>query len=404
MAAWENNYDKLQKIQSLGFQITKVSGMNYGNMLVHYLDEYRGKPQTVWESLLDTAFSFKPQFVENHYTGQKEIFLQDDNNSIYLINKAGRILWKQKISEPINSEVKQIDYYKNGKLQLIFSTENYLHVIDRNGNYVERYPVRLREKASAGMSLFDYEGNKDYRIFIPCIDNNIYAYTKEGNIVSGWTFSGTDNRVTNPLVHFRVENKDFIVFGDKFKTYITDRRGSIRVAVNEMIAKSENNNYYLENNGTLAKSRILTTDTAGHIISISFGGKVSKLNIGDYSSNHFFDFKDVNADGRKDFIILDRDNLVVIDQDRSRILDFSFPNEIVQRPIYFLFSYNDRKLGLIDNRDTKIYLINNDGSLYHGVPLDGNTLFSIGYLENSVGDFNLIVGGSNNFLYNYSVQ
>jgi hypothetical protein len=140
------------------------------------------------------------------------------------------------------------------------------------------------------------------------------------------------------------------------------------------------------------------------VISISFNGTVNKIDIGDYSPDHYFDFKDVNADGRKDFIILDRDNLVVIDQDRSRILDFSFPNELNHRPIYFRFSYNDRKLGFIDEQDAKIYLINNDGSLYKGFPLDGSTLFTIGYLEKPGGEFNLIVGGSNNFLYNYSVQ
>jgi hypothetical protein len=388
----------------MGFQITRVSNRCYGNLVIHYLDEYKGKPQTVWESLLDTSFALKPQLVENHYTKQKEIFLQDNNNTIYLLNKAGRILWKQKIVESINSEVQQLDYYKNGKLQLIFSTENYLHIIDRNGNYVERYPVRLREKASAGMALFDYEGNRNYRIFIPCIDKNIYAYSKEGNIITGWQFSGSDNEVRNPLVHFRMEGKDFIVFGDKFKTYILDRRGSVRVPVNEMIAKSELNSYYLENRGTIEKSRIVTTDTAGHVVSIAFDGSASTTELGAYSPVHFFDFKDINADGKKDYIILDKGNLVVIDQDRSRILDFSFPNEYIDRPIYFRFSYNDRKLGFVDRRDAKIYLIDNNGSLYKGFPLDGNTLFSIGYLEGSEGEFNLIVGGSNNFLYNYSVQ
>ncbi len=402
--SWELNFEKFQKIQSLGFQVTEVSDMCYGNLLIQYLDEYKGKPQTVWESLLDTSFAFKPQLVENHYTRQKEIFLQDDDLNVYLINKAGRVLWKQRIVEPINSAVQQLDYYKNSKLQFIFSTDNYLHIIDRNGNYVERYPVRLREKASAGMALFDYDGDKNYRIFIPCIDKNIYAYSKEGSLINGWQFSGSDHEVITPLNHFRVDNKDFIVFGDRYKTYILDRRGSVRVQTNEMVAKSARNEYYLENKGTLEKSRIVTTDTTGHIVFISFDGSISRSNIGEFSSSHFFDFKDVNADGRKDYILLDKDKLAVIDQDKSHLLDFRFPNELLHRPIYFRFSYNDRKLGFVDKNDAKIYLINNDGTLYKGFPLDGNTLFSIGYLEGAGGEFNLIVGGSNNFLYNYSVQ
>jgi hypothetical protein len=401
---WETNFDKLQKIQPLGFQITEVSGMNYMNFTVHYIDDIKGRPQTIWESLLDTTFSFKPQLVENHYTKQNEIFLQDDANTIYLINKAGRILWKQTLTEAINSKVYQIDYYKNGKLQLLFSTKNYLHLIDRNGNYVERYPVRLREEASSGMSLFDYENNRNYRIFIPCMDNMIYAYTKDGSIISGWQFEGSESRIVTPVEHFRVEDKDFIVAGDKNRNYILDRRGNIRIPVERIISKSRLNTFHLDDNRTLEKSSIVTTDTAGNVLRISFGGKVETVSITKLSPDHFFDYKDVNADGHKDYVFIDENRLSVYNQDKTEILNFSFPNDIRQPSIYFNFSYTDRKLGIVDSEDRKIYLLNKDGSLYKGFPLEGSTLFSIGYLESEHGEFNLIVGGRNNFLYNYTVQ
>lgn len=401
---WEKNHEIFQRIQPLGMQITEVSTMNYCNFSVQYLDYFKGKPQTIWESLLDTSFVCKPHLVENHYTKQKEIFIQDLANTIYLINKAGRILWKQKITEPINSKVFQIDYYKNGKLQLLFSTDNYLHLIDRNGNYVERYPVRLRERATAGLALFDYENNRNYRIFIPCADNKIYAYTKDGSLINGWTFPGTDYPVNHPVEHFRVEDKDFIVLGDKYATYILDRRGNIRVPVNKPVAKSKNNTYYLDEKGSLAKSRIVTTDTAGNIVAIDFNGNIDIISLGKYSNNHFFDFEDVNSDGQEDYIILDGNILVAYTGNKTEILNFSFANDITLPPIYFNFSYSDRKLGVVDNMEGKIYLINQDGSLYKGFPLQGSTLFSIGYLENQGGVFDLIVGGRNNFLYNYTVQ
>ena len=401
---WEKNYPIFQRIQPLGMQITEVSGMNYCNITVQYVDDFKGKPQTTWESLLDTTFTCKPHLVENHYTKQKEIFIQDLSNTIYLINKAGRILWKQKITEPINSKIYQIDYYKNGKLQLLFSTENYLHLIDRNGNYVERYPIRLREKATAGMALFDYESNRNYRIFIPCADKKVYAYTKDGSIISGWNFEGSDYPVNQPVEHFRVEDKDFIVFGDKYYVYILDRRGKVRVPVDKIISKSTNNTIYLDDRGTLEKSRMVTTDTTGTIISIDFSGHVTSTSLGKYSSKHFFEFKDVNADGQKDYIILDGNILVVFNADGTEILNFSFSNDISQPPIYFNFSYSDRKIGVVDDTEHKIYLINQDGSLFKGFPLEGSTLFSIGYLETQGGVFDLIVGGRNNFLYNYSVQ
>ncbi len=404
ISAWEQNYDQLQKIQSLGVQYTEVSNRGYYNIILQYIDEAKGKPQTIWESLLDTSFTFKPQLVENHYTHQKEIFLQDRNNTIYLINKAGRVLWKQTISEPISSEVYQIDYYKNGKLQLLFSTANYLHLIDRNGNYVERYPVRLRERSTAGMSLFDYEDNRNYRIFIPCANHEVYAYSKDGSLISGWSFEGSEHTVTKPAKHFRIGDKDYIVLSDKFRTYILDRRGSIRVPVSKLFLKAENSEIYLDDGTSPEDSYLYTTDTSGTVVRIGFDGKVQTMHIEDFSPNHFFDLKDVDADGSKDFIFVDGEELYVFNRDKAEILHFTFPNIIEKPPIYFRFAYSDRKLGICDPVGQKIYLINNDGKLYKGFPLEGNTLFSIGYLESTEGEFNLIVGGRNNFLYNYSVQ
>jgi hypothetical protein len=306
--------------------------------------------------------------------------------------------------EAINSEVFQIDFYRNGKLQILFSTENYLHLIDRNGNYVERYPVRLRDRATAGMSLFDYERNRDYRIFIPCANKQVYAYSKEGNVLNGWQFKGAESIVSKPINHFRVGEKDFIAFTDNYKTYVLDRRGDSRVAVNTLFTHSSENNLFLEDRGTTDKSFIYTTDTAGTIQKIGFDGKVQTITIENFAAGHYFDLKDVNADGEKDFIFLDHSTLYAFKQDKTEIFRFNFPGVISEPPIYFRFSYSDRKIGITDTREQKIYLINNNGDLYKGFPLEGHTMFSIGYLEGAEGDFNLIVGGRNNFLYNYSVQ
>ena len=60
--------------------------------------------------------------------------------------------------------VSQIDYYKNGKLQLLFNTENQLYMIDRLGNFVTNYPIDLPTTTHLSHALFDYDNNKKYRI------------------------------------------------------------------------------------------------------------------------------------------------------------------------------------------------------------------------------------------------
>ncbi len=176
-------------------------------LLLKFLSAYNTTTQTVWESKLDTLADFKPVFVVNHQTKQNEVFVQDLRNNIYLINQVGRILWKVQLPEAITSEVFQVDYFRNGKLQLLFSTRNALYLIDRNGNFVEKYPVKLRSPATCGVSVFDYDSNRDYRLFIACEDKHVYAYTKEGNLLPGWEFDQIGKRSDPTGEHFRIGTK-----------------------------------------------------------------------------------------------------------------------------------------------------------------------------------------------------
>ncbi|QQS49802.1 MAG: DUF3352 domain-containing protein [Bacteroidota bacterium] len=401
---WAQLRSDLNSVQAFGFQMSEVSKLPYLNVFIKHFANYRGKPKTIWESLLDTTHSSKPVFVVNHLTNQNEIFVQDDKHSIYLLNQAGRILWKQPLNEKINSEIVQIDFYKNKKLQIVFSTENYLHIIDRNGNYLEKYPVKLREKATAGVSVFDYEGSKEYRFFIPCADRKIYAYTKEGTLIPGWKFNGVDHPIEQSIRHFRIENKDFIVCADNHRVYMLDRQGNERVQTSVAVQKSANNDIYLHDGGSLQASYLVTTLKNGTIVKIYFDGRTEQQSFDEFSEKHHFDYKDVNADGKNDYIFLDNNSLQVFDHQGKSLFRKDFKSEITEKPVYYHFSYTNRKIGLVSVKDEKIFLVNNNGELYKDFPLEGRTLFSIGYFDVSTNSFNLIVGGRNNFLYNYAVE
>ncbi len=391
-------------VQACGFQLGEVSRMPYFNIFLKRYGDYRGKPQTVWESLLDTTISFKPAFVVNHYNNQNEIIIQDNKNNLYLINQAGRILWKVPLTEPINSEIYQIDYYLNKKLQILFSTDNYIYLLDRNGNNVEDYPIRLRSKSTTGLALFDYDNNRNYRIAIPCEDKKVYLYSKEGAILSGWNFKGTDYFVKQPVQHFRVEDKDYIVLADKYKTYILDRKGDERVILKKEFKKSERNSFYLNNTGNVNTSYLVSTDINGFVYKLYLDGNVETLKFMELSDKHFFDYKDINADGKSDFIFLDNNELSVYTQPDELLFSKQFNTVINHKPVYYHFSYNNRKIGLVSDSSDEIYLLNSNGDLYKGFPLEGKTLFSIGYFDLTSSRFNLIVGGRNNFLYNYAVE
>ena len=400
----QDEEEHFSKFQAIACQLTSENDLAYNNIILKYTPEMREDAQTVWESRMDQPVITKPRLVLNHNTGEKEIFVQDAGHNIYLLNNTGRILWKQKIEGEIMSDIFQVDFYKNGKLQFMFNTQDQLHLIDRNGNYVERYPVKLRSPATNGMALFDYEKNRDYRILLAGEDRGIYLYNQAGSIVQGWEFGKTEGRVTKPLQHFRLGDMDYLVCADPLTCYILNRKGQSRVSVQKHFPVARNAEFILESRTTGIKPRLVIPDTTGRVHFIYFDGVVEQADLGRYSSDHYFEYSDLDGDGRREYIFVDGTELKVFAADKSRVFSHSFRSRISQPPVIYQFSYGNMKIGLVSEERHELYLLNNDGSMYNGFPLRGSTPFSIGVFKSSESKFNLVVGNEDNFLYNYSVQ
>lgn len=396
------NSDKLGDFYALTYQMVSSGKYAYNSILLNYNPNLKDRPQTVWSSKLDAKVIGKPTFVKNHKTNETEICIQDELNNLYLLSNSGRIIWKRPIGEAIISDIQQIDYYKNNKLQLLFNTPSKLWILDRNGNFVERFPVLLPSKASTGLSLFDYDNNKSYRIFVPTEDKRIYLYGKDGNINGDFKFKTTETPLTTPIQHFRVSGKDFIVFADKNRVYVLNRKGKERVKIKEQFSASVNNSFHLV---TGEKPYLVTTDTEGSIMRIFLDGKVDKLSLPPSGEDHYLGVADIENKRRLDYIIINKDKINTYAPNGRLVYSEDIRDAQLSRPYFYKFASNVTKMGIVDTHKNEIYLINGkDGSTYKGFPLAGTTPFSIGFLNASAWRFNLIVGGDNNSLHNYRVK
>jgi hypothetical protein len=321
-------------------------------------------------------------------------------NNIYLINAAGRVLWKVPLNERIVGTVYMIDYYRNSKYQLLFSGRNYFHLIDRNGNYVERYPVRLRSPATNSLSLFDYDNNRDYRLFIAGEDKNVYSYDKTGSVVKGWKPFRTAGIVQGEVSYFKVSGKDYIVVSDNNSLYFLDRTGNIRVNLKEAVIKATGSAMRL-NPGS--ESSVLCTSPDGTIHNIYFDGSIKKTSLRKFSDDHSFDIFDVDGDGVGEYIFIEKGILYLYDRNKKELFSRDFETSSLGGPINFIFSQSDRKIGVFDRNKNLIYLIGKNGETMRGFPLRGASMFSIGKLSDKSG-WHLIVGGTNRFLYNYKIE
>jgi hypothetical protein len=394
------NRISLNKLQALGYQLASSNGMIYNSISVSFKEKEREESTTEWETLLDTVAAIKPFFFTNHTTGAKEIFIQDLNNNTYLINAAGRVLWKVPVRERITGNVYMIDYYHNGKFQLLFSGRNYIHVLDRNGNYVERYPVKLRSPSTNSLALFDYDNNRNYRMVIAGEDKQIYCYEINGNVVKGWNPFRTSGVVNTEICYFKISGKDYLVASDESSIYFLDRKGNKRLNIEESVTRAKGSAMRISQG---PDPSVVCTSPDGTVQNIYFDGSVKKFSLKSFSVDHSFDFFDVDGDGFGEYLFIEKGILYLYDHDRSKIFTRDFESNDVGGPISFVFSSSDRKIGVYDGNKKLIYLIEKNGDTARGFPLKGASMFSIGKLSDKSG-WHLIVGGTDRFLYNYKLE
>lgn len=262
-----------------------------------------------WSINLDAPAIINPQIVKNHYNGEDEIFIQDENNQIYLISNSGKILWKKSIDGSIIGNVHQVDMLKNNKLQMAFVTENKLYIVDRNGNFLKNYPKTLSKKAIVGLSVFDYDKNKNYRFMIPTSDADVLLLNMQGEVPSDWNFSNTAD-ITTPLQYFNIKGKDYIVTADGEKAIILNRRGENRVTPKGE-TKGIKTKFFADAVGS--QDRLITAGENGKILFIYTNNQVQESVIKDFNKD--FDFTVYKGRVGNYYIFYDKNGFEAYDKD-----------------------------------------------------------------------------------------
>ena len=191
-----------------------------------------------------------------------------------------------------------------------------------------------------------------------------------------------------------------LVFGDKTKIYILNRKGEKRINPTTNYPKANNSKIFFQPAINEHDAKFISSNPEGKIINIYLDGRATITSIKNVSENHFFEYYDINADGKKDYIFLAKNILEVYSQDKKKLFSVNFEKEITKPPIIFEFSTNNVKIGIVSQDENKIYLINNDGTIHKNFPIKASTAFSIGLL-NKNNKFNIITGFKNKILYNY---
>ena len=298
-----------------------------------------------------------PIWLKNHLNKGYDFAFQDSNNYLNYYSNKGDLLWRKSLSGRIIGEIKQIDLYKNGRLQILFRTSNRLYLIDRNGKEVSQLSFDIKDgEINHPISVFDYDKNRNYRILVTT-DNDIQMYDNSGKIVNGFNPDNFKSEIINSPVHIRIDDKDYIVLQLKNgELKILNRRGKDRVVVDEKIQFS--------NNSVFSFLKLFTTtDDQGNLIQVDSDGKLTRDN------------RNLSKDN---LINIYNNNLIYLNEEELSINGISIKLPIGRYSRPKLFNVNGNLfVGITDLNEGNLYLFKDNAELVEGFPIKGSSSFNL---------------------------
>ncbi len=377
-----------QNFSPIGLQFNYDDGVMFTIALIQYgagkapaddgvRDDYPAPAGDLlaWRLSLDAKLVGKPHLVTNHNTGELEVFVQDAKNNIYLINKAGKILWKKSIEGPIMGDVYQMDLYKNNKLQLIFNTQQKIHLIDRNGNVVEQFPIGLAAKAVNGLFLMD-DGKKNYQYFVACENYKVYGYTANGKPLQGWNPKPRVGTIPFALQYTEDQGKDYLILTNIDGTILYYNRGGDRhERPIRLDATFEQPFYIHEHDKTFT---MVNASKDKMLFTVDAKGEAKETTAENLPPYYYFTGAEIDTALQYVFVAADRvsftsPELIVTNT-------FNPPHLVDMQGQLFRNVGDGQLLGLTSTVGNEVYLIDMMGQLLPGMPLKGNTAMEVGHL------------------------
>lgn len=353
------------RVNALVFQsYAELSGQKFFSLNAIHHRNIPDELPILWTLDLDAPIANGPWRFTNHYTNEREVIVQDENHALYLINGDGRVLWKHRLDHPVVGEVRPIDAFHSGKWQMLFATEKNLHLLDRNGNNVEGFPVALENTASATPTAVDYGKKDDYRIFI-ADGKTLRNIDQEGKSVSGWKNPELSAALELPVTWYYKSGKDYLVAVSTDSSVTAfDRTGKVRLK--RMEFPGHELGIYLDEGSSLAECRIVMADSSGNISKLSLTGELSEKNILPLGREAGFAY----LHDPERYVSVKNDRLVVLNDSKDVELDYLLP-ENIQPAMQWVWPEKGW-VAMESAKDDHIYVMDLEGRMLDKMPLTGS--------------------------------
>jgi hypothetical protein len=395
------------------FYRVNVSLFEGGNVEINLainLDEPETNKKMILSESRSTSFNksliYGPSGIQNFNDRSTDFLVQDEDYFIHLISGEGEIVFTQQIPGKIISEVHQIDYFKNGKLQLVFATQNYIYALDRFGNLLPGYPIAFAEDNEiAFLNVLDYDNNRNYRFFVADREGKLYLFDQEGNILEGWSPNTNKSGTLSfrPGHHREPRLGDFMIsLHENGKLNLYNRKGSSKIGGGILLGNGISTGYAVEEsriNGS--PSQLITINEAGEVVKVNFKGELTYRNQllrPDADTR----FSLVNDQKKTDFVwvIEEYNKLKVLRPNEQTFFEMDIPSSALEYK-YFSFGEGNKIFIVLDKEQDFAYLYNGKGHLINQKPISVSQSLWINF-SGSNNEYTLLAVYGNK-LYEYKI-
>ncbi len=383
----------LKNLELIAMQFSNEEDKFYTNIeLNHYEHEIASELEyfNVLQSVrLSMPIISKPFVVKNHDTGLFETIVQDSSNTIHLIGTNGSILWSEPLEKPVISEIFQVDFYKNNKLQYVFATEDKIFLLDRNGIAIENYPLELTSEDNLKhFNVIDYDKSKNYRFITSTETGDLYLTDKYGKLLGDWSPMKLGDKIASIPEHIRIRSKDFMVALQENGTInVMSRNGEMKPNFPIKIEDRLSDNLFFEVGNSFEKSYLVTLTNGGELVKLSFAGKVeSKTQL--YKPTKETIFKIIpDATGRT-FLLARQDlnRVSMLNSNGELLFDKDYLSREEMDIQYYQFAAEKELIAITDKVQEFTYIYTKDGTLINSQPIESNNQVAMIYYgkDNSI--------------------
>lgn len=378
---------QLKSLDRLAFQCGNLDGNFYtscaiGHQKVDKPNITTSKFKTLQSTYTISEIRTKPFPVKNHNNGKWEVMVQDRSNILYLISNEGIVLWGDSLHAPVVSEIHQVDYYQNKNLQYLFATPHQIHLLDRNGHYVENFPITLDESVKLEhLSVIDYDNSKRYRFMAVDNGGDIYLFDKEKENLEGWTPRSLSGRLTRPGRHIRVKGGDcMIALQENGTLNVMNRRGEMYKGFPFDFKDDITGDLFIDIGNNFKTTSLTSITENGQLISVNLNGDVLKREQL-YRPGRECKFWLVQDALEKTYIIVRQEynNLSFIDPEGNVLFEKNIIGSADLRVQFYYFSSDQQLIVVTDQEQEFTYIFNQSGNLINLEPIESGWPIAVFY-------------------------